>query len=1282
MHYSDMEEDTDSELREEHPPETVSLGEQEAEPTFERLSAVRAALDDMAQRVNHAAGVAVECATFPLRGEQEEGVAPRQKLTTVDEFRRAVFERDEALFQFRAFHAAAQEQQGAIESMLIEAPIDFQKLESALHAFRELLTKAQHFLDRARERSETISDQYWTLRQEPKFSKLNLDLVRKPDALIAELTAKRDALGQRRIGPFRLPGFLQHSNEVSVLTDQLNCARTFGTITEFIANTPDMPARDILDTVRLEVADAALEKVEDYKRRTVAHYTQRADMLREEGLFSEQPFYSLGYVYSELVRHGITESTERNLDEFHATVRPLLATHHRFGRFRHAGWALGQILKSLGSGKEFRERRLFEDGADSLLASARDEQVRATLGQDAVDEIVEHYKTLVVEHFHKNGHSWLDTEGLLKVFGVFPEVEKSGAGTFDRRGANILLHTLLQTDDVLREVDITALVTDEYRERFTEALRRYSEALGDPTGSVRGYERYLRSPHVLHFIARQPHKIEEVLQWPALTPKLFEHFQPGGLLANNVDQVIRDIFSNGDFLRRARETEQFLTQYVPYWKFLFFYTDRRIGELLAGAESSYPISHLGGKPLRRIGIRRLTSMLQGNESFARSVHDGTLDAVPFHLFGGMYKRLIFRDYLQRVVETSRSPDAKEHADRRNRAGARQPLVFQEGAYVHASAVDHIGSVLLNGNLPQEALGESAGIDSYPFHVDFSHLDGEYLQAHGAVRDQLTSSPSSSFGFKGTLGAEGQIYYCYSRSDARGWELGKQYHAGEERGGIPSRTHALILGGIPATEITSIVLAVPEKTLEKTRDAIVENGFYIPVYDLDGILLFTAQEHDAIRQEKNLAVPIETWDYSQKIGEQQGGNPGGTFAVQTPDGLRQYYVKTASVEASDHIWNEQLTDTIYRELGIPTPDTRVVRVEGSIGHASSLLDADGEQSRDQLKNGFLVDALLANWDVVANAGNVLVSGGTLYRTDNGGALLFRARGVRKTAAEFSGVVGELETMRYGYPNVTREDINKQLKLLREQCTDEAIDRCVDSARLARSDREFLKRILRERRDYIMRYFEERREGSSERRDNTLETLLRDETFNDVELVRVVPEWRRAIGEEGYQHNGVLLGEHIKEAVATVRSSEEFRRLSPDEQRLTLVATFFHDFGKPTGRATEAVGRDFDHELPGAQIAATLMKKWGYADDDVRCVVQTIMYDGVVSDIARGKVRDPKKKMTPEQLASALDHNTSTVRILRAVNRADVIATVGASGYHAIEGPFNAFFDELERIASTR
>jgi hypothetical protein len=126
--------------------------------------------------------------------------------------------------------------------------------------------------------------------------------------------------------------------------------------------------------------------------------------------------------------------------------------------------------------------------------------------------------------------------------------------------------------------------------------------------------------------------------------------------------------------------------------------------------------------------------------------------------------------------------------------------------------------------------------------------------------------------------------------------------------------------------------------------------------------------------------------------------------------------------------EHLAYKIYRLYGIKVPQSYlVVNKEGdSIGiatvgikgrEAGSSGSIQGPGKKD-ISEGFFVDVLLANWDVMGLVwDNIMVTDvGNAYRIDPGGALTYRAQGARK-GGTFSDDpsnpdYGELHTMRGG------------------------------------------------------------------------------------------------------------------------------------------------------------------------------------------------------------------------------------------------------------------------------
>lgn len=117
--------------------------------------------------------------------------------------------------------------------------------------------------------------------------------------------------------------------------------------------------------------------------------------------------------------------------------------------------------------------------------------------------------------------------------------------------------------------------------------------------------------------------------------------------------------------------------------------------------------------------------------------------------------------------------------------------------------------------------------------------------------------------------------------------------------------------------------------------------------------------------------------------------------------------------TDRVAGEHLTNQLYKVFGIKTPETKTVEVDGetymmsrdvggSEGSFTSLPKAKG------VMEGFVVDAWLANWDVVGlDADNMRIVEGEAYRVDNGGSLIWRAQGEPK---KFDAVVNEINSMR--------------------------------------------------------------------------------------------------------------------------------------------------------------------------------------------------------------------------------------------------------------------------------
>lgn len=159
-------------------------------------------------------------------------------------------------------------------------------------------------------------------------------------------------------------------------------------------------------------------------------------------------------------------------------------------------------------------------------------------------------------------------------------------------------------------------------------------------------------------------------------------------------------------------------------------------------------------------------------------------------------------------------------------------------------------------------------------------------------------------------------------------------------------------------------------------------------------------------DKASGEPMDSW---VQVGPQKGSNPGGTYTDR--HGVR-WYCKFP--KSADHAKNEVLAAKLYDACGVLVPDLKLVRKGGKVGVASQIVDglhsdAFGISAAHGARDGFAVDAWLANWDVVGMGyDNLLMDeDGFACRVDTGGALLYRAQGEKKP---FGDKVAEIDSLR--------------------------------------------------------------------------------------------------------------------------------------------------------------------------------------------------------------------------------------------------------------------------------
>lgn len=201
-----------------------------------------------------------------------------------------------------------------------------------------------------------------------------------------------------------------------------------------------------------------------------------------------------------------------------------------------------------------------------------------------------------------------------------------------------------------------------------------------------------------------------------------------------------------------------------------------------------------------------------------------------------------------------------------------------------------------------------------------------------------------------------------------------------------------------------------------------------------------------------SVPRETSinvDALTQIGPQRGSNPGGLYQ-DTETGI-QWYIKTPG--SADNARNEVLAAKLYQAAGLEVPELQTIDWQGQTSIASRIVDGLEQADPARLArakgtaDGFVVDAWLANWDVVGlSFDNLLLRGAQAVRVDTGGALRYRAQGGMKGAAWSSEVV-ELDSLRNPqingqaarvFGNVSREELVDGARLVLSVSEDDIRD----------------------------------------------------------------------------------------------------------------------------------------------------------------------------------------------------------------------------------------------------
>ena len=210
---------------------------------------------------------------------------------------------------------------------------------------------------------------------------------------------------------------------------------------------------------------------------------------------------------------------------------------------------------------------------------------------------------------------------------------------------------------------------------------------------------------------------------------------------------------------------------------------------------------------------------------------------------------------------------RDKLDARNRETAKHPFVIHPGDLIKNVNGKYLDDMLGNGTNCQEFLGGNADSDGTPLDTDFTMCLGE-TDTDIANCDEIQKNPNGNYGYV--------WYVTHNTPDRFATTRKGEGHPGGEvetpnmlehrlelfQTGVVSESHYGVRTGISAAEIDAIVIDTNQEFVDKTAFRIVKNGFYIPVYDMQGKLVFTPDDYDKLRAKLSGNHEYRTGEYNK------------------------------------------------------------------------------------------------------------------------------------------------------------------------------------------------------------------------------------------------------------------------------------------------------------------------------------------------------------------------------------------------------------------------------------
>ena len=190
-----------------------------------------------------------------------------------------------------------------------------------------------------------------------------------------------------------------------------------------------------------------------------------------------------------------------------------------------------------------------------------------------------------------------------------------------------------------------------------------------------------------------------------------------------------------------------------------------------------------------------------------------------------------KEYIERKVST---------ADSQNRNASSSDMILQQGDFIKGiGGISYLRNILQNGSVSKEYLGSSAGSDATPLDTDISMI----MSSDGTISEKMDATAASSYGPIWFV-LKNDDRFITTRTSNETLEAKMDMSKMEVfYTGLLGQGHYGIRTGFASSEINYIVMEHfdPRVGLE-----IAMNGFYIPVANKEGKIVFTPKKYDELR----------------------------------------------------------------------------------------------------------------------------------------------------------------------------------------------------------------------------------------------------------------------------------------------------------------------------------------------------------------------------------------------------------------------------------------------------